>query len=203
MGIKTMTTMNKITLDNLKLELSLKAKNGVDFIIAAAVIWMAIAIIWTLSTSDYTKSVFTLMIGGAMLPLALLMSKILRTNWKLKENPLQPLGLWLNFAQLFYFPFLVLVMIKFPEYFVLTYAIITGAHFFPYAWFYNERGYAVMAGIISFGSLAIGLTTSVGHMYYVPTFVCGSLLVLCGLIGFSYRRKQRVQTGVDIAQMPT
>ena len=35
-------------------------------------------------------------------------------------------------------------------------AIITGAHFFPYAWFYQTKAYAVMAGLISIGSAYIG-----------------------------------------------
>jgi len=192
--------MDKTTLDKLKMELSLEAKNGIDFIISAALIWMVITFISTMSSPDYSKSVYVFMIGGALLPLAWLMSKILKTKWKLKENPLQPLGLWLNFAQLFYFPFLILMLIKSPEYFIMTYAIITGAHFFPYAWFYNEKSYAVMAGVISFGSLYIGLTATPEHMYYVPLFVSGSLVVLSGLIGFSFSRKRLKENATDFTK---
>ena len=48
------------------------------------------------------------------MPLARLLSKPLRTIWTLPHNPLQPLGLWLNFAQLFYFPLLVFVYMRYP-----------------------------------------------------------------------------------------
>lgn len=122
--------MTEKSLEKLKLDLSLRAKNGLDFIIAAGFVWFIISYIWTLSFSLYDKSILTFIIGSLMLPLALLISKFLKTEWKIKGNPLQPLGFWLNFAQLFYFPFLILMLIKQPDYFIMTYAIITGAHFF-------------------------------------------------------------------------
>ncbi len=114
------------------------------------------------------------------------------TTWTLKSNPLQPLGLWLNFAQLFYFPFLVFVLLKNPDYFVMTYVIITGAHFFPYAWYYNEKAYAVAAGVIAVGALLTGLRVPAESMYLdlVPLGMSAALLGLAGLIYASYRRKK-------------
>ena len=96
----------------------------------------------------------------------------------MKDNPMQPLGLWLNFAQLFYFPFLIFTMIKMPEYFIMTYAIITGGHLFPYAWFYRANWYAIFAGIIVLGSLFIGLCFPVEKMYLVALFTSISLFIL-------------------------
>ena len=124
-----------------------------------------------------------------MIPLALLLSKVLKTNWKVKNNPLQPLGLWLNFAQLFYFPFLIFILLKHPDYFVMGYAIITGAHFLPYAWFYNEKAYAVASGIISIGALLISLNISVEKMYYIPIFMGITLFMLAIWLYISYKRK--------------
>ena len=113
-----------------------------------------------------------------MLPLAFLFSRLLKTNWKVKDNPLQQLGLWLNFAQLFYFPFLIFTMIKMPDYFIMTYAIITGAHLFPFAWFYKTNWYAVFAGIIVIGSLLIGLLLSNEKGYVVALFTSVALFIL-------------------------
>ena len=183
--------MENTDIEKLKLDLSLRAKNGLDFIISAAITWLFIAYIWTLSFSSYDKSIFTFMIGSLMLPLALLMSKALKTQWKNKENPLQPLGLWLNFAQLFYFPFLVFVLLKQPDYFLMTYVIITGAHFFPYAWFYNEKGYAVMAGLISVGALLISLNVIPEKMFLIGVFMGISLIVLAIWLFLSYKSKKR------------
>ncbi len=127
--------ITKDNLDALRIELSTKSKNGLDFTLSACIIWAAIAYLWTFPYTPYNKSILTFIVGSLMLPLALFFSKLLKTIWTNKDNPLQPLGLWLNFAQLFYFPFLIFTLIKMPEYFVMVYVIITGAHFFPYAWF--------------------------------------------------------------------
>lgn len=185
--------MTKTDLNQLKLELSLKAKNGLDFILAATLIWAIIAFVWTLPFSSYDKSVLTFIVGGLMLPLAFAFSKILKTQWKLKDNPLQPLGLWLNFAQLFYFPFLIFILIQQPDYFIMGYVIITGAHFFPYAWFYNEKGFAVMAGFISFGALLIALWAAPEQMYWIGIFIDICLGVLALWIYTSYKQKKQMQ----------
>jgi len=183
--------MQKQAFEKLRLELSVQAKNGVDFIAAATVIWLIVAYIWSLPHSPYTKSIFTFIVGSGTIPLAWLFSKILKTNWKVANNPLEPLGLWLNFAQLFYFPFLVFILLKYPLYFVMTYAIITGAHFFPYAWYYKSSAYAVMAGIISVGSMVLGLRLPAERMYYIPLLMAGSLIVLAVLLFLSYKRNER------------
>jgi hypothetical protein len=184
----------KETFDKLRIELSVKLKNGLDFTLAASIIWLAIAFLWTLNIKSYDKSVLTFIVGSVMLPLALLISKIIKTKWTIKENPLQPLGLWLNFAQLFYFPFLVFTLIKSADYFVMVYAIITGAHFFPYAWFYKTSLFAIFAGLISLGSLIIGLVAPPEKMYYIPFLMSIALFVLTFLLHFDSKKKQQLWT---------
>jgi len=183
--------MDIIKIDDLRKQLSIDAKNGIDFTLSATIIWAAISFIWRLEYTPYDKSVLVFIAGGPMFPLAFLFSKILKTRWKITNNPLQPLGLWFNFAQLFYFPFLVFTLIKMPEYFILVYAIITGAHFFPYAWFYKTNLYAVFAGIISLGSLLIGLFIKQENLFYIGIFTSISLAILSfGLyVDFNFKRK--------------
>jgi len=167
------------SLKELKAEIGLKAKNGVDFILAATVCWFGIFFIWRYTlNSSYEKSIFTFILGGGLLPLAYAFSKVLKTTWKIKDNPLQPLGLWLNFAQLIYFPFLIFIFVKYPDYFIMAYAIFTGAHLFPYAWFYEEKGYAVAAVIISVGAMVIALLVNPVDVFYVPLFTALMLLLL-------------------------
>lgn len=180
--------MDYCQLQKLKLELAVKAKKGADFILAASVIWFAIAYIWSLSPTSYNKSVITFIIGALLLPLAFVFSKLLKTQWKVAKNPLQPLGLWLNFAQLFYFPFLVFVLLVLPDYFVMVYAIITGAHLFPYTWFYDDNTYAVMAGIISASSLIMGLNIPLEYMFYIPLYTGFLLLTMFIVLCFSMPR---------------
>lgn len=175
----------------LRLELSVKAKNGLDFIAAASVVWAAIAVVWALLGSAGQKGFTTFFVGALTLPLAWGLSKVFRTTWRLLHNPLQPLGLWLNFAQLFYFPFLIFIYGSHPAYFIMTYGIITGAHFFPYAWFYDAPPFAVMAGVISVGCLFIGVRSAATAPYWVPVFLVGSLLVLGVMLFQSYRRHEK------------
>ncbi len=183
------------SIKKLKLEIQLKAKNGIDFIFAAGITWFGIFLIWKFTNNtSYEKSVFTFIIGAILLPLALGFSKILKTNWKIKDNALQPLGLWLNFAQLIYFPFLIFILIKYPDYFIMAYAIITGAHLFPYTWFYDEIGYAVAAVIISIGSMLIAINVEPIDIFYIPIFTASILLILgiWILIRYHRLRKQNV-----------
>lgn len=175
-------------LKDLKIEIQLQAKNGIDFIIAAGIVWLAISYIWALEYTTYSRSILTFMVGAILLPLAFGLSKVLKTNWKVKDNPLQPLGLWLNFAQLIYFPFLIFILIKYPDYFIMAYAIITGAHLFPYAWFYDEIGYAITAVLISVGSLIITLNVVTEKMFYVPLYTSIILVVFAIWIRASNRR---------------
>lgn len=183
--------MNNQELDILRNQLSIESKNGIDFTTAAAIIWATIAFIWNGEWDSYNKSIMVFIAGAPLLPLAFMFSKIYKTNWKVKDNPLQALGLWLNFAQLFYFPFLVFVLIKSPDYFLMTYSIITGAHFFPYSWFYKTKWYAVFAGIISVGSLLIALNVEPQKLFYIGVFISICLLILTvGLLSDFNKKKQ-------------
>lgn len=183
---------NLSTLDKLKLEIRLKAKSGVDFILAASIVWFMVFLIWKFTNNtSYEKSIFTFILSAILLPLALVFSKILKTTWKIKGNKLQSLGLWLNFAQLIYFPFLIFILIKNPDYFIMAYAIITGAHLFPYAWFYDEIGYAVVAVIISVAALLIALFVQPINIFYVPLFTSLILLLLASWIFANHKKLKK------------
>ncbi|HEY5463738.1 MAG TPA: hypothetical protein VIJ95_10825 [Hanamia sp.] len=185
-------------LDELRNELSVKSKNGIDFTLAASILWLIIAYLWTLKFNSYDKSIFVFIVGAPLLPMAFLFSKLLKTNWKITHNPLQPLGLWLNFAQLFYFPFLVLTMIKMPDYFILVYAIITGGHLFPYAWFYKTKWYAIFSGIIVLGTLLLGLYLPNEKMYLIAVCTSISLFVLTICLYFDTTKKLKSQSVVGV-----
>lgn len=185
--------MNKENLDKLRIELSVESKNGIDFTLAAAIIWGLIAWIWTLEYEAYDRSVLLFIAAGPMLPLAFGFSKLLKTQWKMKDNPLQPLGLWLNFSQLFYFPLLVFALVQMPEYFIMVFAIITGAHFLPYSWFYKTPWYAAFAGIIPIGSLMLGLWLDPGRFSQIGLFISACLFILSAGLVLDYQRKKGKQ----------
>lgn len=184
--------MTSEKLDELRIELSVKSKNGIDFTLAASIIWLVIVFLWRFDFKPYTKSIFVFIAGGPLLPMAFLFSKLLKTNWNITDNPLQPLGLWLNFAQLFYFPFLVFTMLKMPDYFIMTYAIITGGHLFAYAWLYKTNWYAIFAGLVVLGSLLLGLSLPNEQMYFIALFTSISLFMLTFFLYLDTRKKSRI-----------
>ncbi len=181
--------MNKKDFDNLKLELKREAKCGVDFIFTASILWLAITYIWTMNYTAYDTSIFTFVISAFLMPLAFAFSKLFKTNWKVKDNPLQSLGLWLNFAQLIYFPILFFILIKDANYFVLGYAIITGAHLFPYAWLYDEKIYAVIAPLISVASLVLTIIFGIEKIWIIPLFT--ALTLVFTVIWLSLKNKNK------------
>ena len=185
------TTITQSDLNRLKLQLTLSAKNGVNFIVAASLVWFLVAYVWTLPYSAYNKSVLTFIAGSLLLPLAFLFSKVFKTQWSAKDNPLDLLGLWLNFAQLFYFPILAIILLQEPRLFLVCYVIITGAHLFPYAWFYDEKPYAIFAGIIAVGGMLLNLFLAATEQYLIAVFMGISLGLLSITIFRSYQHKSR------------
>lgn len=179
--------MDQRSFDRLRLQLSVNAKNGVDFITSATIVWLLVAYVWTLPYTSYNRSVLTFIVGSITIPLAFALSKVFKTSWKTAGNPLEPLGLWLNFAQLFYFPFLVFLLLTAPDYFVMGYAIITGAHFFPYAWYYKTFAFAVMAGVTSVGALLLGLMLPAEQMYVLPLAMSGALALLAVMLMVAWK----------------
>lgn len=139
----------------MRTEIVLMNKNGVNFILAASFCWLIITLLWRSSLAEGKLVLYSFMATMPMLPLAFALGKIFKTSWKIANNPLNDLGLWLNMTQLFYFPLLFVVISKDSNDMPMALAIITGAHFFPYAWFYQTKAYAVMAGLISVGAALI------------------------------------------------
>lgn len=191
--------MKPETLTSLKNQISIESKNGIDFTISGTLIWAVLAVIWASEMESYQKSIWVFMAGTPLLPLAFLLSKVLKTNWKISNNPLQSLGLWLNFAQLFYFPFLIFILSRMPEYFLMTYAIITGAHFFPYAWFFNTKWYAIFAGIISIGSMLAGSYLPTADHFQIAAFcsVCIGLMTLSLIFDYKLKKAKATSTSRD------
>jgi multidrug transporter EmrE-like cation transporter len=72
----------------------------------------------------------------------------------------------------------------------MVYAIITGGHFFLYAWFYKTNLYAVFAGIASIGAMTLGLILSFEKMYFIPILMSVSLIILTILLFLDSKKKE-------------
>lgn len=174
-------------LQRLRHELSVRSKNGMAFLVAGVIIWLMITIIYLLPLEIAEQNVLMLFSTGFMFPLAVLFSKLIKADWKTENHPLGDVGLYLNIAQFIYFPLLFWVFMKSPHDLVLFFAVITGAHFFPYGWFYHVKAYYVMAPVISVGMMAMGW--SLNRLWLLPTAMVIFLLILIGWLFLDYKKK--------------
>lgn len=181
--------MNTSTVTTIRNDLSLKSKNGIAFLLSGTIIWTIITIIFLLSIDIFQKNIFLFISTGLMFPMSILMAKLIKADWRVAGHPLNELGLYFNIAQFVYFPFVFWAFIQSPEQMVYFFAIITGAHFFPYGWLYNTKAYYIMAPFISIGVTLIGWDLPLSQLWLIPlTIVLLFIILICWLY-IDYRYK--------------
>lgn len=176
-------------INNLRNELSIKSKNGLPFLIAATIIWVIIFIIFSTQLSIIRKNIFTFYSTGLMFPISIFIAKIINADWKTNDNPLGKLGLYLNLAQIMYFPLLFWAFSKNPEYMIIFFSVITGAHFFPYGWFYNTKAYFIIAPITSITVMLVGWNIINKNLWQIPLVMIFLLIILSGWLYIDYKKK--------------
>ena len=178
-----------LELNRVRNELSIRGKNGIGFLSSAVVIWSIITIIFLQSIEIYQKNIYMLVSTGLMFPLSVGISTLIKADWKLENNPFGNLGLYLNLAQIIYFPILFWGIIKSPDDAIIFFAIITGAHFFPYGWFYNTKAYYVMAPVISVIIMFVGLYLNKENLWLIPFLITFFLIFLIYWLQLDYKKK--------------
>ncbi len=146
----------KILFEQLQERVINSQKRGIHFIIASVVLWVGISIIRMLDLPILTQNMLTFCMSAPLMPLAYLVSKLLGIPFQDKENPLSAMGIVLAVAQL---PYLLIVMWVYraaPNYMVMVYAMVTGAHFLPYGWYYKSKVYYVSGILITIVTLMLG-----------------------------------------------
>lgn len=180
-----------MNLDELRKDLSIKGKNGVAFLLAGVVIWLAITAIHMQSFTIETKNILLLIMTGLLFPLAVSISTLIKADWKMDHNPLSKLGLIFNFAQFIYFPLVFWAFIANPEYMLFIFAVITGAHFFPYGWFYQSKAYYVMAPVSSIVITVISLAVNSTLIWVIPLSMVVLLVIQVIWLYVDYRGKRK------------
>lgn len=145
--------------------------------------------IFLLEISIETKNILAFYATGMMFPLAIGISKLIRADWRMNDHPFGILGLYINLAQLIYFPILFWAFSKNPEDMIVFFAIITGAHFFPYGWYYNTKAFYVMAPVISTLITVIGWGLEANELWYIPLTMIINLIILNIWLLLDYRVK--------------
>lgn len=137
-----------------------KQKRGLHFIVASVVIWTAVLFIHTSSLPILSKNLITFLCSAPLVPLAYLISLILKIDFQSKDNPLTGLGLIFALNQMLYILIAMWLYTAVPEKMLMVYAMIFGAHLLPYGWLYQSKCYYVFSVIIPFAVLLLGLCFS-------------------------------------------
>ena len=146
-----------MNLEELRLDCAIKQKKGLHFILASIIIWCAVLIIHLTSLPISTKNLFTFCFTTPLMPLAFLISKVIKVDFQNKENPLNNLGVVFSLNHMLYLLIPMWIFPTLPEKMLMTIAMIFGAHLLPYGWLYKSKSYMIFAILIPILSLIIGV----------------------------------------------
>ena len=105
------------------------------------------------------------------MPLAFMISKIIKVDFTNKDNPLTNLGILFSANQILYLLIAMWIYNAVPEKMVMILAMIFGAHLLPYGWLYKSKSYLVLSIVIPVAVLIVGLN-------FPASFVAGFMIAV-------------------------
>jgi hypothetical protein len=160
-----------MNLDEMRQDSAIKQKKGLHFILASVFLWAGILVIHLTTLPILTKNLLTFCFTAPLVPLAFLISKLIKVDFSNKENPLTNLGILFSLNQMLYLLIAMWIYNAMPEKMVMVLAMIFGAHLLPYGWLYKSKSYMVLSVIIPIGVLIIGLN-------FAPSVVAGAMVLI-------------------------
>ncbi|HEY9061133.1 MAG TPA: hypothetical protein VIO64_11635 [Pseudobacteroides sp.] len=158
-----------MTINEMRLDIAKRNKKGISFILASIILWMGIFVIWLLPIKDIlTRNLFTFFCTAPLVPLAFLISRIIKAEFSAKDNPLNNLGILFSINQFLYILIAMWAYAAAPSKMVMILAIIFGAHLLPFSWLYRSKAYMVMSIIIPIVILGVGSSLKSEHTFILP-----------------------------------
>lgn len=145
-----------MNLEELRFNCSIEQKKGLHFILTSIIIWTIITVIHITSMPILTKNLLTFCSTAILMPVAFMISKLIKVKFSNKDNPLNHLGMLFSFNQFLYLLIVMWVYAAVPEKMVMVLAIVFGAHLLPFGWLYKSLSYKMMAIIIPIAALIVG-----------------------------------------------
>lgn len=149
-------------MEELRNDIAIKQKKGLPFIITSVIIWLLISVVSMFDINMNTKNLLVFCCSCPLLPLSWIVGKIIKVDIFSKENALGQLGFLFTLNQMIYLLIVMWVFNAVPEKMIMVYAMVFGAHLFPYSWLYKSIGYRVVAIVIPIISLILGCTLNNG-----------------------------------------
>jgi hypothetical protein len=160
-----------MNIEEMRLDSAIKQKKGLHFILASIIIWCVVLAIHLTSLPILSKNLLTFCFTTPIVPLAFMISKIIKVDFTNKGNPLTNLGVLFSVNQMLYLLIAMWVYPTTPEKLVMILAIIFGAHLMPYGWLYNSKSYMVLSVVIPIVALLVGIN-------FEPYVVAAVMLVI-------------------------
>lgn len=170
-----------MNLEELKKDCSKKQKKGIHFIIASVVIWTMVLIVQLTNLPVLTKNLLTFCCTAPLLPIAFLISKILKIQFQDRSNPLNNLGILFSANQMIYLLIAIWIYPTLPDKMLMVIAMIFGAHLLPYSWLYKSKTYMIMSVLIPITSLIVGCNSTsfiLALMMFVFEIIFTALLTI-------------------------
>ncbi|WP_423200097.1 DUF7010 family protein [Clostridium cellulovorans] len=124
-------------------------------IITSVFIWCLVLLVWLLPIKNIeSKNMLTFFVLTPLLPFSYVVSKIVKSEFSSKDNPLNKLGLLFSMNQMLYILIHMWVYPTVPDKMLMVMAIIFGAHLMPFGWLYKSRAYSIMS-VVSITALII------------------------------------------------
>jgi hypothetical protein len=146
-----------MNLGEMRVDSAIKQKKGLHFILASVIIWTAVFVIHLTTLPILAKNLLTFCFTAPLMPLAFMISKIIKVDFTNKDNPLTNLGILFSANQILYLLIAMWIYAAVPDKMVMILAMIFGAHLLPYGWLYQSKSYTVLSIVIPIVALIIGL----------------------------------------------
>jgi len=168
-------------------DIALKQKKGLPFIMASIFIWGVITTITLLPLDVMIKNIGILSCGALLFPVSIVCAKILKVDLFYKENPLINGLLIATNNQILYLIICILLLIKAPMWVLPAYAIIYGAHFLPYSFFYQSKNY-------QYSSIFICLAIFISLLFLHVNIVFIPLIVEIGVLFLFFMLNKEIKS---------
>ena len=170
------------TLDQLKQEHIASTQRGYPILVAGAVYFLVLALLRALVPVRTVQLIWVLGLC-VIFPAGVLLGRTLGIDVISRGNPLGTLGGLIAATQVFYLPVFIAVYQFQPSLLPLTIGLLGGAHFLPYGWLYNSRGYLFVAVATGLSALILGGPFMASSLTSVPlaialTYALGTLWIL-------------------------
>lgn len=173
-------------LNMLKKDAQKTMKKGLPFVLASVVIWALILVVQSLDLDLSVKNMCTFVCCVLLMPLAILFSNAVGADiFRKTPNPVNKLALLNTLNQFLYILIVMWAFSRAPEYMVMVYAMVFGAHLLPFSWAYDSKAYLVISIVETVGALMLYFL--LGSIAVAAFIVIGEI-VLSTLLGLDCKK---------------